>query len=328
MKICFILFIIAMTAIKGFAQVSKIYITPNNRYSDDGNNAVSYILVKKTPDSLYFVQQFDMQDSIMMEATYKDKQLSVQQGEYKLYRFEKPVQKVRFDYVTKRLDTIRTPDKNYLSTKGYYANGIKEGQWLDYYGDGGIKKLNTYKDDKLNGVFKTFNLDNKVAMEGSYLLGRQSGIWYTLTFKNDTSVTDYYTDGVLKKHISHLSDKKFKSRLKSATPPFELTEYLNKKLPLSDRARLLKGYNGQYTFTLTADGKLLNAIALNVIDLKIDTDIIEAILAGPNWRPAAIDGKPVESDQQINVGLLRRGNNGDAMIAYPLTSIVKDYTGY
>ncbi len=327
MKYIFLPFTLLILAVSAFGQASKIYITSDNKYSYDAVNAVSYILVSKTPDSLYFVRQFNMKDSIELEATYVDNQLSVQHGEYKLYRWEKQVRTTKFDYNTKKLDTLIVQGKNYLSTKGYYINGIKEGEWIDYYRDGCRQKLNTFHAGKLNGSFKMYGPGNTISIEGGYLNDKLNGIWYNFSFKGDTSGIDYYSDGVLKKHISYLSDKKFKSHFKLGMPSYDLSYYINKKISKEDRDTIYKNYYGKYTFTLTKEGKLTNAIIERVNNLKVDTDIIEIFLAGSLWKPATIDNNAAESLVEIDVAPLRQNGKIVSIIAQ-ISGKVIGYNGY
>lgn len=312
------------------AQVSKIYITSANKYSDDPVNAVSYILVSRTPDSLYLVKQFDMQDSITMEGSYKDNQLSIQQGGFKFYRLIKQVRTIRLDYTTKKTDTSVTPAKNYVYQKGSYIDGLQTGEWLDYDSDGNKTKLNTFRDGKLDGAFRTFGKNGDVAMQGQYVNGKQDGIWYTRTFKGDTSEVDYYSNGGLEKNISHWNDIKFKSRIKEAKSPYDPILFINKKLSVADKNYIhnCKCSYGAFSFTITADGQLTMPIIENVNNPSIDKRIVEAILSGGKWKPAEIDGKQVESGITFNITGYQNNSSDGRILVYITRPRFKDYNGY
>ena len=330
MKHVFLLLITFIITTSAFGQVSKFYITSANKYSDDPTNAVSYILVSRTPDSLYLVKQFDMQDSITMEGAYKDNLLSVQQGEFKFYRLIKQLRVIRLDYTTKKTDTSVIPGKNYVYQKGSYVDGLQTGEWLDYDSDGNKTKLNTFRDGKLDGAFRTFGKNGDIGMQGQYTNGKQDGIWYTRTFKGDTSVVDYYSNGVLKKSISHLNEIKFKSRIKDAKPPYDPTIFINNRLSLADKNYIFNCKNsyGEFSFTITADGQLTIPIIENVKNSPIDKRIVEAILSGGKWKPAEIDGKPVESEVTFNITAYQIESSDGRVFVYLTRPRFKNYDGY
>jgi antitoxin component YwqK of YwqJK toxin-antitoxin module len=330
MKFYYFLFLSLVISLYTSAQVSKIYITSVNKYSDDPANAVSYILVSRAPDSLYLVKQFDMQDSITMEGAYKDNQLSIQQGEFKFYRVKKPARMIRLDYIAKKTDTSFIPGKNYVYQKGSYIDGKKTGEWLDYDINGKKIKLITFRDGLANGPFRLFGKDGQIGMQGQYINGKHEGVWYTRTFKGDTSVVDYYSNGVLEKNVQHWSEKKFQSKLKQAQAPYNPIAIIYNGLYKSETEYLLscKDYHSAFSFVLTSDGHLTVPVIDEVNNLKLDSHILEILLSSRKWKAAELDGKKVDSKITISVNLVYSKGTDVELIAFMSPSYVKGYDGY
>jgi antitoxin component YwqK of YwqJK toxin-antitoxin module len=328
MKFYFLLLFAFLFVLKASAQVDKLYITADDKYSNEPAKAVSYILIEKLSDSSYSVRWFDMHDSITMAGVYKDKQLSIPNGKFTTFKIAPATKQIKYNYNAKKSDTIQTLAKNYIVEKGFFVNGIKAGSWVNYYTDGGIEFLNTYHQGQLNGPYKKYNPGNMISIEGNYTDGLRSGTWYTYGFKGDTLSIDYYAGGIIKETKSHLSKEKFKSHLESGVPPYELGSFIDGKLSKPDKSIIYKGYMAKYTFTLTADGKLINPVVENVNNLGLDTRLVEVLINGPLWKPAMLYSKPIESKLTINIGPLQRDGRVISVYANMSGPEVAGYTGY
>ena len=59
----------------------------------------------------------------------------------------------------------------------------KNGAFIEYYKNGGIKAKGKYKGAKLHGAWQFFRLDGTLMRSGSFKDGKQSGVWMTYDSK-------------------------------------------------------------------------------------------------------------------------------------------------
>ena len=57
----------------------------------------------------------------------------------------------------------------------------KNGLFIEYYKNGGIKAKGKYKGNKLHGAWEFYRIDGSLMRSGSFKDGKQSGIWRTFT---------------------------------------------------------------------------------------------------------------------------------------------------
>ncbi|HEY4195784.1 MAG TPA: hypothetical protein VGM63_09635, partial [Mucilaginibacter sp.] len=171
MKSYWLILVALLFTIKGFSQVSKVYITSEGKFSDSPPKAVSYILVEKVSDTAYLVKNFDMHDTMLMQGYYKDAQLKIPHGRF--YYYNKPKMNVKARGTLLYVDT-----NNYVKSTGFFVNGSKTGKWLEYVRRGLKDCEYTYENDKLNGLFQEFNVSTgDISQEGDFFDDKQEGDW-------------------------------------------------------------------------------------------------------------------------------------------------------
>lgn len=143
------LFLFVFTSFIADAQPGRLYLTDNNEITTDRQLASSYADVTKLPqDSLWFVKQFDLKDTLLSIGYYKDAKLKIPHGKFIYYNKIARSPGVMF------MGKLTVDSINYVQYSGYYINGVKTGIWLEYL-PGGLKTcLRTYKKSLLDGLFQ------------------------------------------------------------------------------------------------------------------------------------------------------------------------------
>ena len=89
---------------------------------------------------------------------------------------------------------------------------IRVDKWTVYHSNGKLKSEKNYKNNKLNGDYKTYNLDGKLSLEGNYKEGKKDGVFRKYNINGQLSEeADYKNNkiiGSIKLHNS--SDEKIK----------------------------------------------------------------------------------------------------------------------
>ena len=103
--------------------------------------------------------------------------------------------------------------KNYYPGKGVsevvnWKNGIREGQWLEFYSDGNIKVNGQNKADEKDGIFKAFYESGQIMSVGLYVNGHAQGTWTYFNEKGSLERTETYKDGLLIKTEEKNPEKK------------------------------------------------------------------------------------------------------------------------
>jgi len=64
-----------------------------------------------------------------------------------------------------------------LEESGHYIGGKKEGEFVYGRPNGSLFSVENYKNDVLDGKFRTFDSENRVESDGEYLNGQREGTW-------------------------------------------------------------------------------------------------------------------------------------------------------
>lgn len=59
----------------------------------------------------------------------------------------------------------------------------KNGEFIEYYKNGGIKAQGKYKGKEMHGLWKFYRIDGSLMRTGTFKNGKQSGIWVTFDAK-------------------------------------------------------------------------------------------------------------------------------------------------
>lgn len=268
------------------AQTQRIFVDANMRQVTDSTRAAAKVILGKYADdtTLWAAAQYTMDGKLAVEGVYKDKQLRVPDGPFKYYN-------------------TSAYGERYLAQSGSFFNGAKFGEWIDYYADGRKKKLQTFRNNVLNGPYAVYNpLDTTTTLKGNYLKGKRNGEWVA------GWGTEIYDDDVLVKTIPGKAYLQQKAMLDNAAENLRRQQHMTNAIEPVDFSKFLSQRLANYfkpyfernagtaiviTFTITEQGKLTNGrTATNVSD-DIQKQVARAIDAAPYWTPAQMNGKPI-----------------------------------
>lgn len=258
------------------AQIYKVYVTKSGKFSNDSQNAASYILVEKLEsDSAYLMRQFDMRETALMQGTYKNAALTVPNGKFVYYN----KMYVSADKISSSPDT-----SNFIATVGYFSNGKRVGTWTDYAAKG-IKRLQyTYENDELNGPYtKYFNDYEGHWSVGTMINGKLEGKFYMYNTDSLLVAETDYVNGKSVNKITHWIEAK---------QPDDYYGFMEKQL-IQFKQRIHDSPPMAVKFTINSTGKILDPKIIRGIDNEINTALINAILNAKPYYPATYDGRPV-----------------------------------
>jgi antitoxin component YwqK of YwqJK toxin-antitoxin module len=233
------------------------------------------------------VRQFDMRDTLMVQGSYKDSMMTIPNGRFFYYN------KYRTSFKTSRyIDT-----NSYLKFTGFFLNGAKTGQWIEYFKRGVKGDIYTFENNKLNGLFQNYNTTTgNVLLEGNYVNDMKEGEWNTYTDDpQNPAYTDIYMHDKLSKKIVHL---------KQAMPPANYDSYVRKALkPYMDSLLHKKVI---ITILLNEQGIVENINQNKTMTPVIDRAIADAFLKSPKFQPSLYDNKQLKGVFQYDFGAIGR----------------------
>jgi hypothetical protein len=177
----FILFLFSLQSLACFSQGDTLFLFNNcyimggeifnqNKEGEKDGNWLEYGLKKESVIAMN-VWQWSGFDSLGNDVSghyYIDYKYAPT-GDYTDRIFhEIPNPLFTMDDTTLILNSI-PPEKYYISTKGMFNKGLKEGVWLSYYEDGQLKKKVTYKNGVPVANFQIFREDGSVMFSVSIL---------------------------------------------------------------------------------------------------------------------------------------------------------------
>jgi hypothetical protein len=252
------------------AQVNKAFLLDG--IPVDSAKADSYILYAKVADSVWLMKMYDLHDSIMVMGHFSDEKLSIPDGGFKYYHYSK---------LSKTQKLNKNNGVNYLVTVGHYEKGLKSGIWNELFYNGKLAALNTYLNDKLNGPYKTYNIDNgAVVVEGNYISDKREGEWYVMGKNGNILETDIYKGGVVLRRINK------PSTYSAPTPPPGFYLYFNRTVSKYTNPDINETvYIG---VTVSAEGKITEALINDKRNLNAEfiAKLKEIALNSPMWTPA------------------------------------------
>jgi antitoxin component YwqK of YwqJK toxin-antitoxin module len=159
-------------SLNAFSQVKTVYYDHEDHVIADSTQASSYAIYGKlTGDSVYTFKKYDADGYVMVTGAFKDDSLKLAHGKF-----------VYYDWVDE-LSTlgstlpIANGKERYILLTGNFKDGKRNGRWLTFYPNGGLKGVVTFVDDVLNGESKSFDTKGKLQTSGNFLDGKKNGQW-------------------------------------------------------------------------------------------------------------------------------------------------------
>lgn len=293
-----------LIASQSFAQIQKIYLTKNGVSSSDPKKSNSYITIQKLDDdSAYLVKQYDMNDTIIMRGTYKDKSLEIPNGKFTYYN-------KRSGAMVEKMELINyyvTDTNNYIQTVGFFLNGKKVGTWVDYAAKGIKSAEYNYEDGKLEGTYKKY-------------YNNYAGNWSVGTMVNNSlegKVYMYNADGLLVSETDYLNNNSVKTTMhfEEAKTPDNYNEYLEEKLKKYQQ----QIHDAKPVFVklkIDKAGEVSNPQIVRGVNPEIDSAFVNAFLTSKPYSPARYDQKPIEQVIFIPLLLFHEKENQRAVDAF------------
>ncbi|MBD1365823.1 energy transducer TonB [Mucilaginibacter sp. ZT4R22] len=221
-----------------------------------------------------------MRNVLMFKGTFLDEELTVPHGKASYYKLA-----VNQRQVSEHQSAMDTTLQVYRT--GYYLNGKKEGNWVEYFLNGNMQMIRSFVADTLDGPYKEFDFSGRLFRQGNYLKGDREGDWYL-----------YYTDSTVqvctrfrKNRFIDMTEYSREDLMHGAYPNFNFSRYILKSLKNLGLPPITG--NVIVAFTITEDGTL-NDPKLEVgVNPILDKAIIDAISKSPKWVSARKKKVPV-----------------------------------
>lgn len=186
MKRLFLLLVLVTSYMASHAQLKTVYFDEDDQVIADSTEAYSYaILGRVTGDSVNTVKKFDAEGYLMMTGSYKDDSLKVPHGNFVYYNW--------VDAVSPLGNSVIPPNgkERYISLKGNFRNGLRQGRWIVYYQNGSIKDVIHYKNNQMHGEYRNFDYKGSLETFGNFVNNKKEGTW---TLKGGRVITQFKND--------------------------------------------------------------------------------------------------------------------------------------
>ena len=277
------------------AQDYKIFIGDDGKPADLFK-ATSYIVVKQLADTAWFMQQYDMGNTILQSAMFKDRNLQIPNGKFVYYR--------KLSYYNNNVlkETFKADTANWITTEGTFKDGKKEGKWTDYLSNGKKREEANYKDGVLNGPYASYNEDHStIGLSGRYVDGKREGEWDMYNLDGKVMEMDSYRKGKVYKRKMSLGS------YNPSKPPQGFEAYVNDAFGKATRWQNIGNGAVKYTiiFTVAPDGKVIKPELMRPERNKdpLAETLLGIIANSPLWRPAnsGDEAKPIEELAAISI---------------------------
>jgi antitoxin component YwqK of YwqJK toxin-antitoxin module len=262
------------------AQVKR-YFDKYSKPVKNPKNATTYIVVERSPDSLFIASRYDIKTGkIMSKDSYLDDELSFKHGDF--WHYQLVEKQTKISEHQSKFDTTSV-----ISATGYYNNGQKWGTWKKYHFNGVVREESIFSDDKENGQFSEYDDRGSLYRRGNFINGLHEGDWYLYNLDSTIhSKMVFYHERMIDQIIYD------KVKYFNAYPDFELNPYMVKDL----KKLGLKNLRGTLLiqFTVNEDGTIKDPKILLGVDETLDNEIISRITKSPRWIPAKQDDTPIK----------------------------------
>ena len=287
----FYLLILNLIVFSAFAQVQKAYVTKDGDFSDDPKKGVAYVIVEKLPgDSAYIMRNYDMNDTILMQGTYKDQFLKIPNGRFIYYYKDHVSTKT----ISEMKSVIRDTN-NYVKKVEYYTNGVRTGVWVEYIARNQKSSEYTYANNQKNGKYKLYYDNLQSWTEGNMVNDLMEGTAYTYRADSLLISEHQYVNNKLVNTINHWTEAHY---------PDGFQEYLQKQLKKYQR-EIAIAEPPTVQFTVSKTGEILNPKIVSGVNPDVDKALVAALTSSKPFSPATHDGVPIEQNFGIVLVLFK-----------------------
>ncbi len=182
----FLIGVLCSLSLCAFAQYKPIYFSGETIIADS-TKATSYgIYGKLSGEELYALKVFDLQNNLITTGTYKDDRLKIAHGSFVYYGSIE-----RFNEKNGTAFAIDEKER-FMSGKGVFIDGYKNGRWITFFPDGRIMNVVTFVNGVKHGFYGLYTRKGKLLVSGSYLEDEKDGEW----LYDNGKVKETYKKGV------------------------------------------------------------------------------------------------------------------------------------
>jgi hypothetical protein len=264
-----VLWVISLSA---HAQYFKFYLNADGANADS-SKATTYIVYRQIADTAFFAKQYQMDGKILFAGIYKDKSLTVLNGQVFYYQKATILSKEKYP----------KDIPNYIYLTGQYIDGIKNGEWTEFYPDGNKKELNTYRNGKLNGLHELYGDETlPITVKGRYNEDLKQGDWIQTSKSGHTIRVESFKDGKLTNTV--LSP----SAYIGAVPPPGFNKFVIRNI--KDLVTTDTYVNIVIQCTITTEGKLKNPhYSYSGANPNLLSKLLTILPNSLPWKPAYIN---------------------------------------
>jgi len=130
-------------------------------------------------------------------------------GVWNFYNIEeKLVKKERFSKGKKDgVWAVYYAQSNTVASEISWKNGVKDGDWKEYFENGQLKLTATFVNGKLDGDYLSYFLNKKLARKGKYVAGKQDGTWISYDDKGGYKSIYVFDMGYVEKETRYEDGK-------------------------------------------------------------------------------------------------------------------------
>jgi antitoxin component YwqK of YwqJK toxin-antitoxin module len=288
------------------SQNLKYYLDTKDQITDS-THAVSYMIVfeKTQKDTLFRMKQFSLENLLIIEGAFKDEALSIPHGEYIYYTIIRESSNGSFSKANNYKDTTyHKPIAHFIDARGKFVNGKMNGEWLHYFKNESIKRVETFENDILNGSYKEFWENGQLMLSGNYKNGIKNGIWlqdgglYEVTFVDGKSVNKKLNKVVQSQQLKEKKELQLKikevSKYDVAARPKGNFRYDLREFLILQNFNAIANEEAKVSFIVKEDGKLSEPTVTGLSDMTLMVKIKEFFAKAQLWYPGTtgIDKKP------------------------------------
>ncbi|SOD19823.1 energy transducer TonB [Pedobacter xixiisoli] len=234
----------------------------------------------------YQVTFYNAKDVIQEVISFADKDLTIRKGPYLLYLAGK------------------------LTDKGFYEQGNKHGEWIQYNNDGTAPlKIETFRYDKLNGPYNEYWAKGDLFASGNYINNKKSGVWKYYysegefageeTFdENEKKITHQYYDR--EGNIADFDNIFTAPNYKGGINKFYRFLANQMRYPKQSAKQKIQGIV-VLKFDVKKDGSVEDIEVVETPNEEMATEAVRVLKLSKEWTPGKIFGEPVTVKYHIPI---------------------------